>query len=85
MFNMDEVKSIVDDVVAAKGYAYLLISEGKGTLATVVFRDFKNVEIYLERSVNKFREILNIDIRNKKMFTGYRYWAFPVSAIYWQP
>ncbi len=46
----DEAYAIVDDRLAPKGYAYLLIDRGHGILATVIGRDFRNDKIYFQKT-----------------------------------
>jgi len=68
----DMAAAILDDRLATKGYAYLLIHNGKGTLATCMFRDFKREREYFERTVETFNKIFpSLDITNKKEFGGY--------------
>lgn len=69
--NKDVAKVILDDRLAPKGYAYLLISDSRGTIATVVFRDFKNVHSYFERTKNTFNKLVDLDMKNIKEFGGY--------------
>jgi len=68
----DTAAVILDDRLATKGYAYLLIHNGKGTLATCMFRDFKRERECFERTVETFERIFpSLDITNKKEFGGY--------------
>ncbi|MBZ0157367.1 MAG: NAD(P)/FAD-dependent oxidoreductase [Alphaproteobacteria bacterium] len=63
--------ALFDDHLAPKGYAYLLVHEGRGTLATVLFRDYAKGDECLER-VTKFLEgIAGIDIRDPKRFCSF--------------
>jgi flavin-dependent dehydrogenase len=79
--NEDAVIAILNDSVAPKGYAYLLISNKKATLATTVFRHMENSSKYLEHAVLKFREIIDIDIRNPKRFSGFGNFSILKTAI----
>jgi len=68
----DMAAAILDDRLATKGYAYLLIHNGKGTLTTCLFRDFKREREYFERTVETFKRIFpSLDLTNKKEFGGY--------------
>ena len=68
----DTATAILDDRLATKGYAYLLIHNGKGTLATCMFRDFRREREYFERTVETFKKIFpSLDLTNKKEFGGY--------------
>jgi flavin-dependent dehydrogenase len=62
---------ILNDTIAPKGYAYLLVSDKKATLATVLFEQFKQGNQYLEKAIKKFKEILNLEIKNSKKFAGF--------------
>lgn len=67
----DMAVAIVNNEIAPKGYAYLLVCKGRGTIATVLFKDFKRERIYFERAVEAFRKIVPVDIRDGKEFGGY--------------
>jgi flavin-dependent dehydrogenase len=67
----DEAYAIVDDRIAPKGYAYLLISGGRATLATVIFRDFRNDKSYFQKTMATFRRLVPMAMRNVREFGGY--------------
>jgi flavin-dependent dehydrogenase len=67
----DEAYAIVDDRLAPKGYAYLLINQGRATLATVIARDFRNEKIYFQRTLEAIRKLVPIEMRNSREFGGY--------------
>lgn len=71
--NMEDTASaILDDRLAPKGYAYLLIHKGRGTLATCMFKDFKRERECFERTVEAFKNVFpNLDISDAKEFGGY--------------
>ncbi len=62
---------ILNDNIAPKGYAYLLISAGKGVLATVLFKDFKNINHCFERTIDTFNKIIDLKLKNIQEFDGY--------------
>ncbi len=62
---------LFNDEIAPKGYAYLLINDGFGTMATVIYKDFKNTKKYFKNLVNFFQNEKNIDIKNEKRFGGF--------------
>ncbi len=69
---MDDTAAVVlDDTIAPKGYAYLLVNGGLGTMATVLYRDFRRENEYFERTAGFFTEKFSMDIRNEKRFGGY--------------
>ncbi len=61
---------VFDDEIAPKGYAYLLINNGCGTAATVIYKDLKNGKKYFKNMINFFKNKKNIDIKNDKKFGG---------------
>ncbi len=77
----DEAYGIVDDRIAPKGYAYLLINQGRATLATVIGRDFRNEKTYFQRTLQIFRELVPMAISNAKEFGGYGNFFLRPSAI----
>jgi len=46
----------IGDQLAGAGYSYLLIADGRGTVATCLFADFHRDKMYLENSVAFFQE-----------------------------
>ncbi|MDI6890567.1 MAG: NAD(P)-binding protein [Thermodesulfovibrionales bacterium] len=72
---------ILSDTIAPKGYSYLLVSDKEATLATVIFKQFKLGNQYLEKTIEKFRDILNFEINNPKKFVGFGNFFIPRSAI----
>lgn len=66
----DGVFAALSERFAPKGYAYLLISAGRGTVASCLFDDFHNERLYLERTVDFFREKAGLAMRNALRFGG---------------
>lgn len=71
---------ILNDRIAAKGYAYLSIVNNEATLATVLFSDIENAARYLNRAISEFKKIFDFKINNKKKFSGYANFLIPKSA-----
>ena len=68
----DTAAAILDDTLAPKGYTYLLVHRGKATMATCMFRDFKNEREYFERTVATFKNVFpKLNITDAKEFGGY--------------
>jgi flavin-dependent dehydrogenase len=57
--------------MAFKGYAYLLIADGKATMASVVIKDLSRVNICFKNSFQAFSKLRKIKIENKRSFAGY--------------
>jgi len=66
----DGAWAAVSDDLAPKGYAYVLIHNGKGTLASCIFSDFHNERNYIVRCVDFFQQHINLRMKNKKRFGG---------------
>ena len=61
----------VDNRIAPKAYAYLLVSGGKATFATCMFEDFKNERKYFESALDRMRKSVEIDIEEPREFGGF--------------
>jgi len=62
---------IIDIDLAPKVYAYLIIRNGKGTIATALSENFQNKEMYLKKTVAAYEKKLGLTIKNKKKFQGF--------------
>jgi len=67
----DKAFAILDDDIAPKGYAYLLVNNKKATIATVILKDFEKSNEYLRRAKKKFRKIVNFNSEQEREFAGY--------------
>src|SRR3989304_1869758 len=68
----DTAAAILDDKLAPKGYAYLLIHRGKATMATCMFKDFKKEKECFEQTIEAFKNVFpSLDITDAKEFGGY--------------
>ena len=65
------VALLLDDKLAPKGYAYALVADGRGTLATVLYEKFNLGKACLEATVRRFQDLLGLEIRNAKNFGGH--------------
>jgi flavin-dependent dehydrogenase len=66
----DGAFGVMSESLAPKGYAYLLICNGRGTVAACLFEDFHREKIYLERTVEFFRRRAGLVMRNPVRFGG---------------
>ena len=66
----DIAGAILDDRIAPKGYGYLLISEGRGTLVSAMFGRSKGAPEYLDKAITRFKELHEFSIRCLKRFSG---------------
>lgn len=67
----DQAYAIVDDRLAPKAYAYLLVNQGRATLATVIATDFRNEKIYFERTLDTFQKLVPMKMKKVREFGGY--------------
>jgi flavin-dependent dehydrogenase len=69
---MDDKSVVVfDDNIAPKGYAYLLVNQGYGTMVTVLYREYRRGNECFENMVSFFNDNIDLDISNEKKFGGY--------------
>ena len=61
----------INNKIAPKAYAYLLVNNGKATFATCMFEDFKNEKLYYDRAVRELKSVVEIDIIKPKEFGGF--------------
>ncbi len=73
----DGIYAAVSDYLAPKGYAYLLINQGRGTLATCLFDDFHNERQYLERCAAFFDDKIGVRMDNPRRFGGSGNFSLP--------
>ncbi len=50
----DTAVIVLDDDIAPGAYAYLLVNNGHGTMATVIYRNYRMGEVYFEKMVRFF-------------------------------
>ncbi len=67
----DACFGFLDDRIAPRAYAYLLVQEGKATLATCLFDDFAHAHTYFERALATIRSVVDFDMRSPRTFGGY--------------
>ncbi len=69
--NPDGCYGFLDESIAPRAYAYLLIYDGKATFATCLMDDFSNAQTYFERALETLRKTVNPEISNPHVFGGY--------------
>lgn len=70
-----------DDRLAPLGYSYLLVHDGRGTVASCMFTGFKREAEYVARTVETFRNRVGLDMRNARTFGGFANFRIPRSAV----
>ena len=71
---------ICDDDLAPQGYAYLLVTNGRGTVKSCMFSGFKRESEYLTRTVDRFRKLVGLEMRNPQPHGGAGNFRIPRSA-----
>lgn len=79
----DIASLILDDSVAPKGYAYLLVVKGEATLAVVTMPEYSSdISSYLKKAINEFKTLENFKIQNENEFAGFGKFKIPKTAEY---
>jgi len=71
---------ICDDELAPKGYAYLLVMNGRGTVKTCIFEGFNREKHYVEQSVEAFKELVGLEMKNPVPHGGSGNFRIPKSG-----
>jgi flavin-dependent dehydrogenase len=71
----------LDDKLAPNGYSYLLVHEGRGTVASCMFKGFKRQADYVERTVSMFRERAGLKMQNPRPFGGFANFRLPRTGV----
>ena len=72
---------IYDDDIAPKGYAYLLVMNGHGTVKSCMFTGFKHEKQYVERTVEAFQRLVGLQMKNPQPHGGVGNLRIPKRAI----
>lgn len=67
----DLAAGIVDDRLAPKGYAYLLVHKGQATLATALFRHYRAERRCFLQTVEAFQRLYPFKMQSPREFGGY--------------
>ena len=77
----DGVFGVLSDDLAPKGYSYLLVRGGFGTVAVCLFSDFPGQKRYLAATVEFFQKRAGLKMRNPAAFGGTGQVFPPASAL----
>jgi len=72
---------ILDDAVAPQGYSYLLAMRGRGTVKSCMFTGFKQERLYVGRTVERFRRLAGLEMRNPRPHGGVGNFRVPATAF----
>lgn len=71
---------ICDDALAPKGYAYLLVMRGRGTVKSCMLTGFKQEALYVKRTVEAFERLAGLKMDNPRAHGGVGNFRVPASA-----
>jgi len=66
----DGAWAAISEDLAPSGYAYVLVRDGRGTLASCMYAKFHQEHDYVSRCVDFFQQHIQLDMQNKKNFGG---------------
>jgi len=72
---------ILDDELAPKGYAYLLVMNGRGTVKSCMFSGFKQEHVYVQRTVAAFQRLVGLEMLNPRPHGGAGNFHIPARAV----
>lgn len=72
--------AICDDDLAPQGYAYLLVANGRGTVKSCMYSEFKREREYVARTIERFRKLVGLEMKNPRPHGGAGNFRIPVSA-----
>lgn len=84
IFETDQADSnhiAFDNRLAPHGYAYLLIHNGRGTLASCMFSGFKDQAMHVARSVKFFEDKTGLKMNSPRPFGGFGNFRIPNTAM----
>lgn len=70
-----------NNTLAPLGYAYLLIHNGRGTLASCMFTGFKRQAEHVDRATEFFSDKVGLEMRNPRPFGGFANFRLPRTAV----
>ncbi len=71
---------ICDDNIAPRGYAYLLVMGGRGTVKSCMFSGFKQEAVYVKRTVEAFQRLVGLEMIDTRAHGGIGNFRVPATA-----
>ena len=71
---------VLDERLAPGGYAYLLVMDGRGTVKSCMFRGFAHDREYAAATVERFRRLAGLRMRNARFHGGVGNIRLPLHA-----
>jgi len=66
----DGAWAAISDDLAPSGYAYVLVHNGRGTLASCMYAKFHQEHDYVSRCIDFFQQHIQLSMQNEKRFGG---------------
>jgi flavin-dependent dehydrogenase len=76
----DCILGAASDWLAPKGYSYLLVHRGRGTVASCLLEDFHSEKTYVDRTLEFFRRKAGLRMKNERRFGGVGNFVYPATA-----
>jgi len=68
----DQAHCVISEELAPAGYSYLLVWNGRATLATCLFKNLNNQKVARSKTVETFTHVVpGLDLSEARPFTGY--------------
>ncbi len=67
----DLTACILSHRLAPRGYSYLLVADGRGTLVSCHFADLPRWQDHLQATVEAFQKLFAFELKNERFFSGY--------------
>ncbi|MBU4204732.1 NAD(P)-binding protein [Patescibacteria group bacterium] len=61
---------LLDDSCALNGYSYFFVHDGQATLATCIFGNYRELDKYIEKTLEIFKQYKNFKMEDVKKFVG---------------
>lgn len=71
---------VCDDDLAPQGYAYVLVMNGRGTVKSCMFSGFKRENEYVAHTVDRFRDLIGLEMIDPQPHGGAGNFRIPSSA-----
>lgn len=73
----DIAVALIGDKFAYRGYSYLLVCDGYGTMCSVVFGKLSLINKCFEKTKEALNKLIGLKIKNQKTVGGYGYFKYP--------
>jgi len=81
VIHRDRIAILLDDQIAPKGYAYLLIADGKMTLASVLMEQFHRAKECFRLALERVKRLYDLNPEKARPMGGYGYFDLRSSYV----